>query len=148
MFFHGQTLYEELLRVPLLVRVPGVAPRQVDSVVELIDVAPTLVDLIGAPAPRTWVGRSLVPALAGDTLPPRAAHAELLPAPSWNHDAKALISGDGRWKLFYRISDSRFELYDLSKDADEQKDLWSSAPEDGKKLQAEMLEWIEVGLGK
>lgn len=151
MFFHGQTLYDELLRVPLIIKVPGVAPRTVDSVVQLIDVAPTVAELIGAPRPASWVGRSLVPALAGDALAERPAYGELLPAPSWKHDAKALVSGDGRWKLFYRISDGRYELYDLAADPDERKDLWGKAGEAataGKQLQEQMLEWIEVGLAK
>ena len=37
MYFHGQTLYDELLRVPLMIRVPGVAPRVVDGNVMLLD---------------------------------------------------------------------------------------------------------------
>jgi choline-sulfatase len=149
MFFHGQTLYDELLRVPLLIKVPGVGARTVDSVVQLIDVAPTIAELVGAKRPASWVGRSLVPALAGEVLAERAAHGELLPAPSWKHDAKAMVSGDGRWKLFYRISDSRYELYDLVADPEEKKDLWGKGGEAeaaGKKLQEQMLEWIEVGL--
>jgi hypothetical protein len=36
-----------------------------------------------------------VPLLAGDPLPPRPIHAELLPAPEWNHDAKMMVDGDG-----------------------------------------------------
>jgi arylsulfatase A-like enzyme len=152
MFFHGQTLYDELLRVPLIVHVPGVKPRKVDTVVELVDVAPTLAELVGAPVPAIWAGRSLIPVLAGDDLSPRPAHAELMPAPSWNHEGKAMISGDGRWKVFYRISDSRFELYDLTADPEEKNDLWgkdgSRAGEDGKRMQAALLEWMEVALSK
>ncbi|HTM22071.1 MAG TPA: sulfatase-like hydrolase/transferase, partial [Kofleriaceae bacterium] len=40
MFFHGQTLYEELLRVPLLVRLPGIKPAVIETPVALVDVAP------------------------------------------------------------------------------------------------------------
>ncbi len=39
MFFHGQTLYDELLRVPMLIRVPGVKPAVVDTPVMLVDLA-------------------------------------------------------------------------------------------------------------
>src|SRR5678816_2562234 len=70
MFFHGQTLYDELLRVPLLVRVPGVAPRRVAEPVALLDVAPTIVELMGAPRQASFQGRSLVPALVGEALAP------------------------------------------------------------------------------
>ena len=43
MYFHGQTLYDELLRVPLMFRIPGVAARIVDGNVALVDLGPTLV---------------------------------------------------------------------------------------------------------
>jgi arylsulfatase A-like enzyme len=50
---HARTLFDEILRVPLLIRVPGMAPRVVDEPVELIDVAPTLLARLGiAPDPR------------------------------------------------------------------------------------------------
>jgi len=112
MFFHGQTLYRELLHVPLMFRIPGVAPRTADDVVELIDVAPTIAQLFGVTAPASWRGRSLAPALAGTALPPQPAYAELMPADAWNHDAKSMITGDGKKHVFYRISDSAWELYD------------------------------------
>src|SRR5437879_13411781 len=57
MYFHGQTLYDELLRVPLLLRVPKVAPRAIDDPVMLIDLAPTLLDLFQVERPPTFQGR-------------------------------------------------------------------------------------------
>jgi arylsulfatase A-like enzyme len=121
MYFHGQTLYDELLRVPLLVRVPGVAPRTVDAAVMLVDLGPTLCDLVKAPRPASFRGRSLLAAIVGDPLPPRPAYAELLPTPSWNHLWRAII--DGNAKLIHKISENTTELYDLRKDPTEQVNL-------------------------
>src|SRR4029079_364673 len=57
---HHQTLYEEVLRVPLIVLVPGHASSvSVAPIVSVTDVAPTLLDLAGIPAPETFEGGSL-----------------------------------------------------------------------------------------
>lgn len=142
MFFHGQTLYNELLHVPMMFRIPKVAGRVADEVVQLIDLAPTLVDAIGGTPPASWQGRSLAAAFAGQALPPQPAFAELLPAPAWDHDARAMISGDGNFKVYFRKSDRRWEIYDLKKDPDETKDLSESAP-NAAALKKELTSWIE-----
>lgn len=142
MFFHGQTLYNELLSVPLMMRVPTMAPRQVEEVVQLIDVAPTLIDLLGLSAPASWQGRSLLPLLRGETLPPAPAFAELLPAPAWNHDARAMITGDGAHKVIFRKSDNRWELYELTSDPEETKDVSQTSPK-AEALRQELTAWIE-----
>ncbi len=143
-YFHGQTLYEEVLRVPLLLRVPGVAPRRVDTRAMLIDLAPTLCELLGVPAPATFSGRSLVPAMLGQPMPPRPVHAELLPAPAWNEDVRARIDGDH--KILYRVSESAFELYDLAKDPGERVDLWGRDRELSDRMRAGIVGWMESEL--
>lgn len=146
MFFHGQTLYDELLHVPVMVAVPGVAPRTVDTPVMLVDVAPTVVDLMGATPPASFQGTSLVPALLGEALPARSVRAELLPAPSWNHDARALLDSDGKSKLYYRISENVYELYDLADDPDERKNLIEERRDVADRMKANMARWLESGV--
>ncbi|MCG6926923.1 MAG: sulfatase [Acidobacteria bacterium] len=59
--WHGHTLYEELLRVPLIVKLPGNAHAgtRVSSSVRSLDIAPTILDLAGVPIPETFQGVSL-----------------------------------------------------------------------------------------
>jgi arylsulfatase A-like enzyme len=140
-FFHGDTLYSELVHVPLMFRVPGAAACRRDDVVQLIDLAPTIAALFGVPAPRTWQGRSLVPALACQSLEPRPAFSELLPAPEWDREAKAMITADGKHHVYYRISDSKWEIYDLDQDPDEKSNL-VDAP-GARDLQQALAAWIE-----
>jgi arylsulfatase A-like enzyme len=128
MYFHGQTLYDELLRVPLLVRVPGVAPRTVSEPVMLLDLGPTLLDLVKAPRPPSFQGRSLLPALLGEALAPAPVYAELLPTPSWNHQWRATI--DRGYKLIDKLSENTVELYDLKRDPTEQNNLAGSQPDE------------------
>jgi arylsulfatase A-like enzyme len=115
---HGNGLYESLLRVPLFVRVPGVAPRKSDVPVTLIDLGPTLLDLLGARTPGRFVGQSLVPVLRGQT-------------PNFDRP----IAGDGgtdqtmlfgRYKLIEEPGKQSVELYDLSTDPRERKNLFGT----------------------
>jgi arylsulfatase A-like enzyme len=60
---HQKTLYEEQLRVPLVIKFPRAAAKGAERVsgqVSLIDVAPTVLDVLGIPAPSTFEGRSLL----------------------------------------------------------------------------------------
>lgn len=148
--FHGTNLYDEQLRVPFAFRVPGAAPRQVDTVVQLLDLAPTVADLAGAPLAASWLGRSLAPAIRGETLPERPVFAELLAYPGWEHDLKMAVSGDGAWKLVNVISQRRFELYDLAKDPGEERDRFGdpAAAEARARMEKLLLDWVEVTLAQ
>jgi choline-sulfatase len=139
-FFHGMTLYKEVLHVPLMFRVPGNKPREVADVVELLDMSPTILALFGIEAPKSWVGRSLAPALEGTALPPKPAFAEMPPSKNWPHDARSMISADGKHHVFHRISDSRWEVYDLAADPDERKNVVDSDPQ-AKQLQQQLASW-------
>jgi len=69
-FGHGQSVFQEQIHVPLLIRVPGMAARRIADPVSLVDVAPTLCELLGWPD-MDGDGRSLVPLLRGESLDPR-----------------------------------------------------------------------------
>ena len=148
--FHGTNLYDEQLRVPFAFRVPGAAPRVVDGVTQLIDLAPTIAELAGAKADPSWLGRSLVPAIQGGALPPKPAFAELLAYPGWEQDLKMAVSADGAWKLINVLSQRRMELYDLAGDPGEQRDRFADASAADAKAQMQqlLLDWVEVTLAK
>jgi len=140
-FFHGDNLYRELVHVPLMFRVPGTAPARRDDVVQLIDLAPTVAALLGVPPATSWQGRSLLPALAGQPLAPQPAFAEMLPSPEWDHEAKAMVTADGKHHVYYRISDSKWEIYDLDADPDEKHNL--AGARGAKALEQALASWIE-----
>jgi len=116
--------YEPSVNVPLLLKVPGLGPRRVTTPVSLVDLTPTLLELIGAPIPNHIQGASLVPLLtAGDTAPD-AAQIFI----EWNGPWGTSVYSDvavrtirrGRWKLNISTNGD-CELYDLGSDPEEMR---------------------------
>ncbi|MEO8214745.1 MAG: sulfatase-like hydrolase/transferase, partial [Myxococcales bacterium] len=99
-FFHGQDLFDEQLRIPLIIAIPGQPALVSTAPVAAVDVAPTLVELMGGPLPRSFRGRSLLPILNGQSLAARPLYGELMPATAWPHHAAMMV--DGGKKLIHR----------------------------------------------
>ena len=125
---HARTLYEEALRVPILLRVPGLGLGKIDTPVSLVDIVPTVLELVGLEGdPADIDGRSLlIPALTGADDPERAILAELR-GQSNAHHLRSLRRG--RWKLIRDLTDSRTMLFDLVADPGEKTDLAETQPD-------------------
>ncbi|MEO7034891.1 MAG: sulfatase-like hydrolase/transferase [Polyangiaceae bacterium] len=127
MIRHGFELWEELVRVPLIVRVPGVTARHIQTRRSAIDLAPTILDLCGVPGPAAsdkdfLAGASLVPDLftdAGSEPPARPVFIDMAAGPN-NADRQALIE-DG--KKLVASGGRPLSLYDLETDPGETRDL-------------------------
>ncbi|MEM9290135.1 MAG: sulfatase [Acidobacteriota bacterium] len=131
---HNRTLYEEVLRVPLIVRGPGIpAERRVTALTSLVDVTPTLLQLVGAPSPSGLDGISLVRFWRDDARPRRELELATS-APDGSH-AKIGMRTAGE-KLQIDRENSLRELYDLIEDPGETKNL---APEDPRTQELEDL---------
>ncbi len=110
--FHSATIYEELLRVPLLMWRPNQKAATVDEPISLIDLAPTILDVFGVPTPGHFMGQSLVPFLRGENpklTRPILAEARL---------KQALILPDGL-KIIVDNHLNTIELFDLRTDPGE-----------------------------
>jgi arylsulfatase A-like enzyme len=140
MFFHGQTLYRELIHVPLMFRIPGVTPRVAPEVVQLIDLAPTIVALFGVKPAASWQGRSLAPAFEGKALDPKPAFAEMVPVPDWDHESRSMVTADGKRHVLFDLS--KWEIFDLAADGEEKKNIAGDAA-DAETLKNALTGWIE-----
>ncbi len=111
---HGKSLYEEVLRVPLILAGPGIeAGRRIDVPVSLVDIAPTVIALTGAPALRDCDAPSLL-----EPIPDRRIHAELdLPG----YTLESMLQ-DGM-KLIRNRGVASKKLYDLVADPAESHNL-------------------------
>ena len=151
-FEHGFNTYEELMHVPLLIAWPlRVAPgRRVQTQVSLIDVAPTVLDLLGSPIPPSMRGRSLVPLLVAaaaewEAQPAYGENHPLLPGhPSYSNMAKYggihSPGTEGQWRMI-RLApwklihipgrpDGENLLFHLGLDPTEEHDRVASQPEE------------------
>lgn len=140
-------LYEEAVRIPLIVRYPGVVPagRVIGGPVELIDVVPTVLGLLGLEGFAAELpGRSLVPALRDGALPDLGRRVFLLRQPYGRGSVEVdqgrvrvggmkLAVREGRWKF---ISDKSgvAELYNLEADPGETRNRIAEEPETARRL--------------
>jgi arylsulfatase A-like enzyme len=135
---HSLFVYDTTLRVPLIVRARGIAPRRVAEPVGLVDVAATLLDLSGSPP--TLPGTSLRPLLEGRPFPARPLYAETL-APrldfGWS-DLRSLRDGGLKY-----IRAPRPELYDVAADPGEARDLAAARPRDVARLEAALARLLD-----
>lgn len=136
---HGSLLYNTTLRVPWAIRAPrDCRPgHHVAEAVSLVDLAPTLLDLLGMPAPKEMRGRSLRAAMKGERLPPRACYAET-DAPFLDNrwcPMRAVITE--RWKY---VHTTRGELFDLEQDPNETENRWETDVERRDALHATLEE--------
>jgi arylsulfatase A-like enzyme len=119
---HGIFVYESVLRVPLMIRAPSLEPRRVAALVRLIDVMPTVLDLLGLPAPASD-GVSLTPLMNGERQDLEAYAESIYPQRFGWSPIRSLR--DGRFKL---IDAPRPELYDLERDPFEQTNVYTDRP--------------------
>ena len=132
--YHGSSLYEEQIRVPLIIGAPGLSPGVIRSPAQLVDVAPTVLSLLGLRIPRSMRGRSLVPALVGRRGPSPAAFSEV-------HTKKMVRHRD--WKLIHDYRRSTHELYDLRADPGERANLMAQRPAVAARLKGLLRGWFE-----
>ena len=132
---HSMFVYEAAIRVPLILWRPGRLPTGVvEEPVNLTDLAPTLLDLLGAPPLATDHGRSLVPLIERRSAgPPAPAYSETYVPQLYMSWAPLRSLRDERYKL---IDAPRPELYDLHADPREESNLYSSHPEPAEKLRS------------
>lgn len=154
---HQDVMYDEVLRVPLIIGSPAMLPRRVAAPVELVDVFPTIAALAGLPLPPGLRGESLVPLLDGsrqERTRSFALHARYFFEDDLN--SHWLAVRDNAWKLMARTPDhgrdgppgwnlddpeTYFELYRYGDDPGEQTDLFESHPDEVARLRKTFDEW-------
>lgn len=130
-FDHGFTLYDEQVRVPLVLKLPdgAAAGTAVDVRVSSADVMPTVLDLLDVtlqPAVAAQMrGQSLVPTLKGEALAARDVFSE---TDYRAYTYKRSIVGPDGWKLIYTLESKTRELYDLNTDPGETADRAAADP--------------------
>ena len=132
LLYKGCRFYEGLARVPLIISCPTHFQKnvQTDALVELLDIVPTLYDVLGIDIPYYVQGKSLAPMLRGDTSIDEhreAVRCEFFGALATPDQTHATMYRDRRWKLVVYHQKGICELYDLDNDSWEHNDLSEDA---------------------
>ncbi len=128
-FEHGHSLYNEIIRVPLIISLPNTIPKglRLTQQVRLIDVTPTILDLVGVTSTTHFEGVSLKPVILGTgklkpsanaLLPPDIAYAE-----ATTHGAEKKAVTAGGWKLIYDALTENMQVFNLADDPTESRNL-------------------------
>jgi len=121
-YLHDQT-YEECCRVPLIIKFPHgrFAGQRVRHVVELADLFPTVLEVVGVPPQRDIDGQSLLALIEGRIAPRLYTYTMRR-----TYGYETVRSGE--WKLHRTVRGQPFELYNLADDPSERKNLYDQAP--------------------
>ncbi len=131
---HGHSLYNELIHVPLIIYHPRMGNRIVDTQVQLIDIMPTVLDLLGIEVPNQIQGRSLLPLIYSNTKVDSPAFSELYSLISVRYQ---------NFHFIYNIRTGREELYDLKNDPFEQVNLAEELPEKREEFKQIVFSFIQ-----
>ena len=114
---HTDTLYDELIKVPLLIKIPGIKPARIKTAVALSDIVPTLFSLIELQIPGKVSGKIIRFGRGGVKAKERAIFAEA------NQGVRKRCVIKDSYKLILDLSDKKRELYNLAEDPKERVNL-------------------------
>ena len=115
-FEHGHSVYDELIRVPLIIKIPGYPHQQVNSQVRLMDIAPTILDVLGMSIPGEFRGQTLL-----DTLRNHQDRESFTEATYRGQERKAYRTS--KEKIIFNVGDKTYEVYDIETDPFERENI-------------------------
>ena len=131
-------LYEELVRIPLVVYVPGVEPSVYDGMTSVVDVMPTVLDIAGVSSPGNVHGASLLPRMRDSTAAGREFTVSTIPFANPGDEVRSVDSirrnlvnsqvttiTAGDWSLLYSMDEGMSELYNLANDPAQENNIIS-----------------------
>lgn len=132
---HGPNLFEEDIRVPLAIYIPGHQGRIIDDVVGTIDVMPTVVELLGGPFSPDDRGESLVPLMSGAASAPRRDYY----LQNGETDKFGLVAGSD--KIVWEPQTDMIFRSDLVQDPHERRYLWNPDGDVDRELMRRLIEY-------
>lgn len=135
-YYHGSSLYDEQVRVPLIIETPKTSPSRVTGPVSSVWLAPTLLRLVGVEVPLTMGSDTLVEAL-------EAPGAWSPPLPVFGSVMRHHMVVEKNLKLIAEPTLNLYELYDLASDPRERVNLFDSRPAEGRRLLGLLYGWLD-----
>jgi arylsulfatase len=144
---HCRNLFDTSVRTPLILRIPGVEPKQVAAAVENVDIVPTLLDYLGIETVGlTLDGHSLRPLIEGEESEGEESEPKggEKPREHRQYASQGPWRGvsDGRYKLIHDLAKGGFALYDLSADPGEKRDVLRDQRRTFHRLREDLTAWL------
>jgi arylsulfatase A-like enzyme len=145
---HGQSLYQEVIHIPLIVKLPYREKKEVvNSVVNLVDIMPSVLYTLKHSAPRQTVGRSFLDERGPffwlkKFLPKKRVAANTFAELDIGFKQKTIVSAP--WKYIYNFQDNTEQLYNLKRDPHELTNLSEGNNKQGERLKQSLLGWAET----
>lgn len=139
---HCRTLFDNSIRVPLFLHLPGVDAKAIAKPVQNLDLVPTILDYLGIKSGYQFEGRSLRPLIEG--------REEDAPAERYQYALQGTFrsASDGRYKLIQDLGAGSFSLYDLAGDPAEKADVLRQERRAFFRLRDSLTGWIGRSEGK
>ncbi len=138
---HGHTLYDELIHIPLIMKGPTI-PKNIksDGLVQIIDVAPTILDILDLDPHREMEGKSLIPLIFEAKEVNNYAYSE---QKGYNNEDFSRAIRTKKWKLIRNFSKKQNLLFDLEKDPGELVNVKDQYPKIATELESQLFEWLK-----
>ena len=154
--WHRCPLYDEITRIPLMIRLPQTEPKRVDALVTSPDLMPTILQLAGAAVPRTVQSESLVPLLEGKDTQPHPFVVTSWPLHDLYFKLKVVDDvartttealpttiTDGLWTLICSVEGAPVELYDMVADPKQEHNVLEGNDGIARGLHAGLVQFLE-----
>lgn len=150
---HNSQVYDDQMKVPAILYVPGYTPRRVSEFVSTVDLAPTILNLVGVACPPHYAGVSLLPSLRGEPLqhpPVYGEHAlvenSMATPDKWiePETRKFMVITQDGFKMIYNRNYYSFELYDLKADPRELNNLFEQLPEKSTAMRQLLGRFVDI----
>ncbi|HJQ68958.1 MAG TPA: sulfatase [Blastocatellia bacterium] len=154
MYKHSAVLYNDQIRIPMIIHMPGQAARRVSTHVSSVDLGSTILSAVGIAPPAEYAGTNLMPLIRGEQLmrPPvygeqtRGQESPYVPRYRGVHpeSKKYMVVTQDGYKLIYNRNYVTFELFDLNRDPREQHNLYDREPERAERMKQMIGRFVDV----
>jgi len=143
--YHGWKIYNEVVHIPLIIKVPGFKPQRVPTVISESDIPPTLLNLVGVQVPDQFQGKSI--SFSGKKFTPEKGRTIFMETYFMSEVCKRGVLKDD-WKLILDCNNSSWGLYDLSKDPGENKNLATVSAGEFDRMKQLLISYYPLGTPK
>ncbi|OGL47714.1 MAG: hypothetical protein A2W05_05875 [Candidatus Schekmanbacteria bacterium RBG_16_38_10] len=141
-FTHGNNLYNETTKIPLIIKLPTSIKANgvlIKENVEIIDIFPTILDILEIPQEPTFDGKSLVPLIVEK----KGYDRRVLVSELYKEKKYMLSLMQDKWKYIHNLKDKKIELFDMENDKDEKINLADKYPDVKQSMENYMVKFIE-----